>query len=77
MSERVTITDPRAGGRGRTVRAYVELTKPRIIELLLTTTVPPMIVAAAGWPVWWRAVATVIGGTLSAAGANRPALPVR
>ncbi len=70
MSERVTITDPRAGGRGPTVRAYIELTKPRIIELLLTTTVPPMIVAAAGWPGWWLAVATLIGGTLSAAGAN-------
>ena len=70
MSERVTISDPRARGSSATLRAYVELTKPRIIELLLTTTFPPMIVTAAGWPGWWLAVATLIGGTLSAAGAN-------
>ncbi|GMQ86562.1 MAG: heme o synthase [Acidimicrobiia bacterium] len=70
MSEGVTITDPRARGPGPTLRAYVELSKPRIIELLLTTTVPPMIVAAGAWPGWWLAVTTVIGGALSAAGAN-------
>lgn len=69
MTEHVTIKDPRSGG-GATFRAYVELTKPRIIELLLTTTLPAMILAAAGWPGWWLAAATIIGGTLSAAGAN-------
>ena len=51
-------------------RAIVELTKPRIIELLLVTTVPAMVVAADGWPDTWLVVATVLGGTLSAAGAN-------
>ena len=70
MTEPVAITDPRAGGGAGTVRAYVELTKPRIIELLLITTLPAMIVAAGGWPGWWLAIATLIGGTLSAAGAN-------
>ena len=70
MSEGVKITDPRAGGAGATLLAYVELTKLRIIELLLTTTLPAMILAAEGWPGWWLAVATLIGGTLSAAGAN-------
>jgi protoheme IX farnesyltransferase len=70
VSDGVTIIDPRAGGRPATMRAYVELTKPRIIELLLTTTLPAMIVAAGGWPGWWLAVATLLGGTLSAAGAN-------
>lgn len=50
--------------------AYLALTKPRIIELLLITTVPAMVVAARGWPQTWLVVATLIGGTLSAAGAN-------
>jgi protoheme IX farnesyltransferase len=70
MSEGIKITDPRAGGARATLLAYVELTKLRIIELLLTTTLPAMILAAEGWPGWWLAVATLIGGTLSAAGAN-------
>jgi heme o synthase len=34
----------------RRVRAFVALTKPRIIELLLVTTVPTMVLAAQGWP---------------------------
>ncbi len=50
--------------------AYVALTKPRIIELLLITTVPTMVVAEQGLPGIWLMVATVIGGTLSAGGAN-------
>lgn len=50
--------------------AYVALTKPRIIELLLITTVPAMVLAAGGWPGTWLVVATLVGGTLSAAGAN-------
>lgn len=49
---------------------YVALTKPRIIELLLVTTVPTMIVAEGGMPSLWLIVATVIGGTLAAGGAN-------
>jgi protoheme IX farnesyltransferase len=52
------------------VGGYVALTKPRIIELLLVTTVPTQIVAARGWPGLWVIVATVIGGTLAAGGAN-------
>jgi protoheme IX farnesyltransferase len=50
--------------------AYVALTKPRIIELLLITTVPAMVLAAGGWPDTWLVVATLVGGTLSAGGAN-------
>jgi protoheme IX farnesyltransferase len=53
-----------------TVRRYVGITKPRIIELLLVTTVPTMVVAAGGWPGTWLVVATVVGGTLSAGSAN-------
>jgi protoheme IX farnesyltransferase len=50
--------------------AYVALTKPRIIELLLVTTVPTMVVAARGLPPLDLVVATLVGGTLAAAGAN-------
>ena len=52
------------------VGAYVALTKPRIIELLLLTTVPVMFLASGGVPELWLVVATVIGGTLSAGSAN-------
>ncbi|HEV3472489.1 MAG TPA: heme o synthase [Actinomycetota bacterium] len=52
------------------IAAYVALTKPRIIELLLVTTVPSMVLAAGGWPSTWLVIATLIGGTLSAGGAN-------
>ena len=50
--------------------AYVGLTKPRVIELLLLTTVPVMFFAARGVPELWLVVATVIGGTLSAGSAS-------
>ena len=52
------------------VSAYVALTKPRIIELLLVTTVPTMVVAAEGLPPARLVVATLVGGALAAAGAN-------
>src|SRR5579872_3575895 len=54
----------------RVVAAYVALTKPRIIELLLITTVPTMIVAKHGLPSATLVLATVLGGTLAAGGAN-------
>jgi protoheme IX farnesyltransferase len=50
--------------------AYVSLTKPRIIELLLVTTVPAMMLAAGGWPSWRLLLATLVGGTLAAGAAN-------
>jgi heme o synthase len=53
-----------------TVRALVEMTKPRIIELLLITTVPAMVVAADGWPGLGVVVWALVGGALSAGGAN-------
>ncbi|MBI4259949.1 MAG: protoheme IX farnesyltransferase [Actinobacteria bacterium] len=58
-----------SGLRDRTT-AYFQLTKPRIIELLLVTTVPAMILAADGLPSLWLVAATVVGGTLAAGGAN-------
>src|SRR4051812_1001854 len=52
------------------VSAYIALTKPRIIELLLVTTVPAMFLAARGVPplnlVFW----TLLGGTMAAGAAN-------
>jgi protoheme IX farnesyltransferase len=53
-----------------TLRAYVALTKPRIIELLLVTTIPTMVLAQRGIPSPWLVVAVVLGGTLAAGGAN-------
>lgn len=53
-----------------TLRAYVALTKPRVIELLLVTTVPVMVLAERGLPNLWLVLATVIGGALSAGSAN-------
>ncbi len=52
------------------VAAYVGLTKPRVIELLLLTTVPVMFFAARGVPPLGLVVATVVGGTLSAGSAS-------
>ena len=52
------------------VGAYVALTKPRIIELLLITTVPTMVLAADGWPPLRLVLVTLVGGTLAAGGAN-------
>jgi protoheme IX farnesyltransferase len=51
-------------------RAYVALTKPRIIELLLVTTVPVMLLAERGVPSVWLIVATLAGGSLAAGSAN-------
>ena len=58
------------------VRAYMALTKPRIIELLLVTTVPAMVLATRwvpglDWGEWGVLVAwTLVGGTLAAGSAN-------
>jgi protoheme IX farnesyltransferase len=55
---------------GDVVRAYVALTKPRIIELLLVTTVPAMMLAARGIPSPWLVFCTLFGGTMAAGSAN-------
>jgi heme o synthase len=61
---------------GDTIRAYVALTKPRIIELLLVTTVPAMVLAARDLPgmrigEWsWLVLWTLVGGSLAAGSAN-------
>jgi len=60
---------PERIGFRRKAAAYIALTKPRVMELLLVTTIPVMILAAHGLPSIWLIVATVIGGALSAGSA--------
>lgn len=67
-SPAVRVTNPRTDTS--LLKTYVELMKLRIIELLLITTLPAMVAAAEGWPGWWLVFATLLGGTLSSAGAN-------
>lgn len=55
---------------GSRVSAFIALTKPRIIELLLVTTIPTMVVAYGGMPPLWLMFATIVGGSLAAGGAN-------
>ncbi|MCC3291121.1 MULTISPECIES: heme o synthase [unclassified Arthrobacter] len=55
---------------GRKVRAYVALTKPRVIELLLVTTLPTMIFAEQGLPSLGLILVTMIGGALAAGSAG-------
>ena len=60
-------------GRRRVIAvaaALWELTKPGIIGLLLVTTVPTMVVAAGGWPGLDLILLTLLGGVLTAGGAN-------
>ncbi|WP_441327450.1 heme o synthase [Kocuria sp.] len=52
------------------VRAYLQLMKLRIVELLLIATVPTMIFAQQGMPSFWLILNTLIGGTLSAGAAG-------
>src|SRR6187402_1803897 len=60
---------PRIGIRRKTL-AYIALTKPRVVELLLVTTAPVMVLAAHGIPNLWLVLATLVGGALSAGSAN-------
>lgn len=60
----------RLGHVAERVSAYVALTKPRIIELLLVTTVPSMMLAARGVPSLTLVLATLLGGALAAGAAN-------
>ena len=83
---RTQVVDPQPGQgegsaasprtRGDSIRAYIALTKPRIIELLLVTTVPAMVLATRwvpglDWGTWGTLVVwTMVGGTLAAGSAN-------
>ncbi|MGO4782342.1 heme o synthase [Cryobacterium sp. W22_MBD10_FK3] len=54
----------------RTFLAYLSLTKPRVVELLLVVTAPTMILATGGIPDLWLVLATLIGGAFSAGSAG-------
>ncbi|MFC3687550.1 heme o synthase [Aquipuribacter hungaricus] len=66
-----SVPAPAPGAPTRSLAAaYLALTKPRIIELLLVTTVPTMVLAAGGLPGWVTTLATLVGGSLAAGSAN-------
>jgi protoheme IX farnesyltransferase len=65
-----SIAAQRARGLREAASAYLSLTKPRIIVLLVVTTIPAMILAEGGWPSLWLVLVTVVGGALAAGGAN-------
>jgi heme o synthase len=70
VSETTELAHPIAMRVTSTVRAYVLLTKPRVIELLLVTTVPAMVLAAGRLPSLTLMGAVLVGGALAAGGAN-------
>ena len=52
------------------VRAYIDLMKLRVVELLIITTLPAMVMAQKGLPDFGLVAATLIGGTLAAGASN-------
>ena len=63
-------TEDRSARFRRTFLAYLSLTKPRVVELLLVVTAPTMILATGGIPDLWLVLATLIGGAFSAGSAG-------
>jgi len=70
VSDTTQLAQPVAMRAASTVRAYVLLTKPRVIELLLVTTLPAMVLAAGKLPSFTLMGAVLVGGALAAGGAN-------
>lgn len=54
----------------KSVRAYVDLMKLRVVELLIITTLPAMVLAEKGLPSFGLVAATLVGGTLAAGASN-------
>ncbi len=52
------------------MRAYGDLMKLRVVELLIITTLPAMVLAEKGLPSFGLVAATLIGGTLAAGSSN-------
>jgi protoheme IX farnesyltransferase len=63
------VVTPHSGPKA-VFRAYLALTKPRIVELLLVTTVPAMLLARHRVPSLWLMLVTLVGGALAAGAAN-------
>ena len=55
---------------GNSLWSYVQLTKPRVIELLLVTTLPAMVLAEGAFPPLALVAQVLVGGALAAGGAN-------
>jgi len=72
VRERAAATSPTAARRAplAVVRAYLALTKPQIVELLLVTTVPAMMLAAGGWPDLRTLAVVLVGGALAGGAAS-------
>ncbi|QGK69117.1 protoheme IX farnesyltransferase [Allosaccharopolyspora coralli] len=70
-----TVPEAQAGApvpsrRRSVLLAYLALTKPRVVELLLVTTLPAMFLAERGIPSPWLVLVTLVGGAMSAGSAN-------
>ncbi len=70
MASTATTTGRVARDAREILAAYLRLTKPRIIGMLVVTTIPAMILAHGGLPSAWLVLATVLGGSVVAGGAN-------
>ncbi|WP_300344363.1 heme o synthase [Nesterenkonia sp.] len=76
MTTRISAGDTAAPGAAqriglrRRIGAFIALTKPRVIELLLVTTLPTMFFAQRGLPDLWTALATMVGGAFAAGSAG-------
>ncbi|MEV6769146.1 heme o synthase [Nocardia sp. NPDC051030] len=69
LADRITGSGPLSTGVRR-VLAYIALTKPRVIELLLVATIPTMLLADRGHADLGLILATLFGGWMGAASAN-------
>jgi heme o synthase len=70
VSDTTELAQPFVTKAASRIRAYVLLTKPRVIELLLVTTLPSMVLAAGELPSVTLMAAVLLGGALAAGGAN-------
>jgi protoheme IX farnesyltransferase len=70
MAQSTLHLDAPQRSRTASIGAYLRLTKPRVIELLLVTAVPPMVLAEGGLPSLALVLAVVAGGAMAAGGAN-------
>ncbi|KHS01235.1 protoheme IX farnesyltransferase, partial [Mycobacterium tuberculosis] len=71
MNVRGRVAPRRVTGRAMsTLLAYLALTKPRVIELLLVTAIPAMLLADRGAIHPLLMLNTLVGGMMAAAGAN-------